>query len=198
MNRGFLRCAVCLAVLFIFICCSGAVAEFMSEMHITEWTWEESKSAVFEGSVSFDSYDQEKMVLKLSFTATPEATDSGRIVFQTVNGKKLTLRKESDTYVFTPGDQKEFHFIGNWRTPESVFFDKVVVTLRVYSEDEATLLSEHRMEVRRENDEQYDPDDGKIRVTADLPGLTRIIGIAAAVIWVAALARVFLNKKKKR
>ena len=198
MNRGFLRCTIFLAVLIVFVCCSGACADFSSEMHVTEWTWEESKSAVFEGSVFFNGYDHDKMVMKLSFTATPEATDSGRIVFQTINGKKLTLRKESDTYVFTPGDQTEFHFIGNWRTPESVFFDKVVVTLRVYSEDEATLLSEHRMEGRRENDEQYDPDDGKIRITADLPGITRIIGIASAAIWTAAIARAFWNRKKKR
>jgi len=198
MNRGFLRCTICFTVFFLCIFCSYARAEFTSEMHVTDWTWEESKSAVFEGSVTFDRYEQDKMIMKLSFTATPEATDSGRIVFQTVNGKKLTLRKESDTYVFSPGEQTEFRFIGNWRTPESVFFDKVVVMLRVYSEDETTLLSEHRMEVRRESDEQYDPNDGKIRITADFPGMTRIILVAAAAVWTAALVRIFISRKIKR
>ena len=198
MNRGFLRCIIFLvvAVLCVFISC--AAAEFTSEMHVTEWTWEESKSAVFEGSVIFSGYEEEKMILKLSFTALPEATDSGKIVFQTVNGKKLTLRKESDTYVFTPGDQTEFRFIGNWRTPETVFFDKATVTLSVYSSDESTLLTEYKMEVRRENDEQYDPNDGKIRITADLQGWTLRIMIAASAVWVFALARVLVNRKRKR
>ncbi len=198
MRRLFSRCILLLSILMVYLCSDYAGAEIKSEMHATDWTWEDSKSAVFEGSVLLDGYEQEKVILKLFLEAFPEATDNGKVVFQAVNGKKLTLRKESDTYVFTVGSQPEFRFTGNWRTPESVFFDKITVTLRVYQEDESTVLSEYKLEVNRENDDNYDPEDGRIRITADIPKITRILLIAASIVWGLAIIRTILNRKGTR
>ena len=179
----------------LFICPALCPAEEESVVKLTEkeWTWEGNNIASFEGKASLAGMPEGKLTLKLSFTTEPKATDPGDIVFQTVNGKKLTLKKQKAEYTFSSDGQEELDFIGNWKTPDDVFFTRVEITFRICTEDGNTVLDEQKLTVSRTTSEMLNADDGKIRIKADFSAWTVWASIAAGVIWIAAVARILLN-----
>ncbi len=197
MKRGFIRC---LSVLVLICLCTGssfALAGMDTDLHETEWSWEPLNVAVFEGTVTFDEVQQSKLLLRLSFTTVPEGTEPGEVVFQTVNGKKLTIRKQKSEYVFEPGDLTEFTFTGNWKTPEDVYFSRVSILFQVYDENGKTLLAEEKLDVIRDASDTEDSNGGKFRITADLSSWTLWLALTALIVWTAAVVRIILNNKHK-
>ena len=179
-------------------CFSSAFAECRIELREKEWTWAETNLATFDGSITFDEVPTEKVILQLSLAASPEAADIGEVVFQSVNGKKLTLRKQSSEYVLSTGDGSAAEFVGSWKTPESVFFTKITVFLRVYSENGEDLLAEKQLTVTRSASEAAEKDDGRIRVKEDLDGWTKWIAAAAVLVWILAVIRIIGNHKNRK
>ena len=188
---------IIIAILFLF---SAAAAEndgLSAEIYETEWSWEENATAVFEGTVTGKEPLPEKILLRLEFTAAPENTDPGEVVFSSVNGKKLTLRKQKPEYVLETGGTDSISFTGSWKTPESVLFTKVEITLLVYTEDESVLLAERKLTVSRNASEMTTADDGKFRIRENFSGWTIIAAAAAGIIWAAAVIRIVLAQRKK-
>ena len=200
MKHLRLSCLLLAAIVFLCPALSGA-SENDAALSELEWTWEENSIASFQGIVPLDLLPSGKLLLKLSFSTEPKSADSGEIVFQTVNGKKLTLRKQKSEYSFNHQDENELQFIGNWRTPEDVFFTRISIVFQICSEDGTSVLAEHRMNVSRTAAELLERDDGKIRLKTDLGAWILRIGIAAAVIWILAVLRILINRnaaKKRR
>ena len=189
--RIFLLIPLVAVLLFPALC--GTERAQAIEIHEKEWTWEGNNIASFEGKASLAGMPEGKLTLKLSFTTEPKATDPGDIVFQTINGKKLTLKKQKAEYTFSSDGQEELDFIGNWKTPDDVFFTKVEITFRICTEDGNTVLDEQKLTVSRTISEMLNADDGKIRLKADFSAWTVWASIAAGVIWIAAVARILLN-----
>lgn len=187
-----------LALLFLWSAAACADESFRTELQEAEWTWNESSSASFTGTVSFDELPCEKLLLKLSFTTDPDSTNQGNVVFHTVNGKKLTIRKQQPEYTFAPGELKSFDFTGTWKTPENVFFTKIVITFQVCTEDGETVLGESKLTVQRDASELAKKEDGKFRLKTDFSKWTLWIAVAAGVIWVLAAARILWNHKRSR
>ncbi len=182
-----------------FICTESACADskIIENLQEKEWTWEENSAATFEGTISLNGLPSDKLLLKLSFTTDPKASDPGQVVFHTVNGTKLTLRKQKPEFVFDPEGQETMRFAGNWKTPDSVFFTKVSILLQVCTEDGSTVLDEKRLTVSRSASEIAEKDDGRFRLRADFSGWTRYAAIAAGTIWILAVIRLALNRNKK-
>ena len=184
----------------LFICPALCPAEEESVVKLTEkeWTWEEKNIASFGGEVKTESLPEGKLLLKLSVSTEPKATSPGEVVFQTVNGKKLTLKKQKAEYKFDHKDQDDLTFIGNWKTPDDVFFTKVDIDFRICSEDGNTILAQQKLTVSRSASELAEKDDGKIRLKADLSAWTVRIIVAAGLIWILAVLRIVLNRIKKK
>ena len=197
MKRGFIRCLSVLALICLCTGSSFALAGMDTDLHETEWSWEPLNVAVFEGTVTFDEVQQSKLLLRLSFTTVPEGTEPGEVVFQTVNGKKLTIRKQKPEYVVEPGDLTEFTFTGNWKTPEDVYFSRVSILFQVYDENGKTLLAEEKLDVIRDASDTEDSNGGKFRITADLSSWTLWLALTALIVWTAAVVRIILNNKHK-
>ena len=193
-----LYCFLLTAIVFLCPVFSRAAENNDSGLSEMEWTWEENSIASFQGIVSLDNLPSGKLLLKLSFTTDPKGTDPGEIVFHTVNGKKLTLRKQKAEYTIDHGDENILEFIGNWRTPEDVFFTRINIVFQICSEDGDAVYSEQKLTVSRSTAEMLEKDDGKIRLKTDLSAWTLRIGIGAAVIWILALLRIFINNKSTR
>lgn len=174
------------------LCC--AEGENAVTLQEKEWTWEKNNIASFEGSASLAGMPQGKLLLKLSIDTEPKATDPGEVVFQTVNGKKLTIKKQKPEYTVTHEDSDELTFTGNWRTPDDVFFTKAEITFRICTEDGETVLAQQKLTVSRTKEEMAQADDGKIKLRADFAEWTLWAGIAAGVIWLLALIRIGMNR----
>ena len=196
------RCTAWAFVIMLLVCacpCFATGTENTAvELQQLEWSWEPLSTATFEGNVSFDSNAPEQVVMKLSFSVQPDDSDPGEVVFQTVNGKKLTLRKQKPTCSVTRGDEDTLRFIGGWKTPENVFFNRIEITCRVYNEDESVQLAENKLVFTRTASEIAQIDDGKIRLKADFSEWTGYAAVAAGVIWLLAAARIFINKKERK
>ena len=179
-----------------FYACAGESAAV--EMQPLEWTWDPLSTATFEGVVSFDGLSPEQVVLKLSFSVQPDDTDPGEVVFQTVNDKKLTLRKQKPVYTLTRGNEETLRFIGCWKTPESTFFSRIEIVCSIYAEDESNLIAENKLVFTRTASEIAQIDDGRIRLKADFSEWTLYVTFAAAAVWVIAAARLLLNRKERK
>ena len=195
-------CTAWVIVIMLFACvcsCFASGAENTAvELQQLEWTWEPLSTATFEGTVSFGSDAPEQVVLKLSFSVQPDDSDPGEVVFQTVNEKKLTLRKQKSTCSVTRGDEDTLRFTGSWKTPESVFFTRIEITCRAYNEDESILLAENKLVFTRTASEIAQIDDGRIRLKIDFSEWTGYAAIAAGVIWLLAAARILINKRERK
>ena len=161
----------------------------------SEWTWEENSSAVFTGSIKAGSLP-DKVLMRLSVTTVPDKEDAGEAVFQNVNGKKLTIRKQKPEYSLTADGISEFDFTGIWNTPDSVLFTRVDILLQIWNEDGSALLGEQTLSVSREASEIVEKDDGRIRLKENFSDWTLYIAIAAATVWILAVIRILLNRKK--
>ena len=191
-----LRLYCLLLVTLLFICPVLSIADGDTSIQLaeTEWTWEENSIAVFEGKASLDGMPEGKLLMKLTFNTEPRATDPGEVVFHTVNGKKLTLRKQKAEYTFDPKGQDTLEFIGNWKTPDDVFFTKIEIELQICSEDGSTVLAGNKLTVSRSASEMAEKDDGKIRLKIDASAWILRILIAAGVIWIFAVLRIIVNR----
>ena len=198
MKSSWLYCLLLVLVLLACPVFSMAEGDASVQLSEKEWTWEKSSIATFEGSASLDGMPEGKLLLKLSFTTEPKGTDPGEVVFHTVNGKKLTLRKQKDEYAFDPKGQDTLEFIGNWKTPGDVFFTRVDIGFQICSEDGNTVLAAQKLTVSRSASELTDADDGKIRLKTDLSAWTVRIAVAAGVIWILAMVRLILNRTAKK
>ncbi len=191
-------CSLLLTVLMFFPCCTFASDTVNAVLQETEWTWEESSSAVFTGKVSYDELPCKKFLLKLSITTDPESPNPGEVIFHDVNGKKLTLNKQKPEYKFSPEDLKSFDFTGYWKTPDNVYFTSVAISLQVCTEDGDTVLGESRLEVSRRSSDMANQNDGRFRIRADLSQWTLYAAVAAGVLWVLATVRILLNRIKRK
>lgn len=181
-------------ILTLFPALCRAEGESILSLQEKEWTWEKNNIASFEGSASLASMPQGKLLLTLEIETEPKATDPGQVVFQTVNGKKLTIKKQKPEYTITHEDSDELTFIGSWKTPDDVFFTKVEITFRICTEDGKTVLAEKKMTAGRTKAEMAEADDGKIKLKADFAAWTLWVGISAGVIWLLAVIRIVMNR----
>ena len=194
MKNLRLTCLLLVTILFICPVLSMADGDTSIQLAETEWTWEENSIAVFEGKASLDGMPEGKLLMKLTFNTEPRATDPGEVVFHTVNGKKLTLRKQKAEYTFDPKGQDTLEFIGNWKTPDDVFFTKIEIELQICSEDGSTVLAGNKLTVSRSASEMAEKEDGKIRLKIDASAWILRILIAAGVIWILAVLRIIVNR----
>lgn len=198
MKRFRVYCLLLAAVFFLCPALTRGEEKTGAVLSEKEWTWEENSIASFQGALSMEGLPTGELLLKLSLATDPKGSNPGEIVFQTVNGKKLTLRKQKAEYTVNHEDSDILEFVGNWRTPDDVFFTKVDIILQVCAEDGGTVLAEHKLTVSRDAAELLEKDDGKIRLKTDFSAWTLWIGIGAAVIWILAVIRILLNHTKKK
>ena len=185
-------------ILLIWPALCLAEEETVIKLAEKEWTWEEKNIASFGGETKTESLPEGKLLLKLSVATEPKAPNPGEVVFQTVNGKKLTLKKQKAEYIFDHKGQDELSFIGNWKTPDDVFFTKVGITFQICTEDGNTVLAEQKLTVSRTAAEISEKNDGKIRLKTDFNAWILWGSITAAVIWILAVLRIILNRTKRK
>ena len=193
--------SICLAFIIFCLILTPVHTENSSVVELKEsvWTWEPLNVATFKGEVYFDNNAPENILMKLSFVALPGSDESGEVVFYTVNGRKLTLSKQKESYSLKRANADSFSFTGNWRTPEDVYFTKVEIICEVYDADKEALISKGNLIVSRSESDILSVDDGRFKIRYNFPLWTRFAIIASSLIWVLAIVRIIkFNKKRKR
>ncbi len=191
MRRFFLWFMLISAV---FLCISYAYADDAGSAAIqaTEWTWEENGTAMFDGNVSLESPSDGSILMRLSADSLPSEEETGAVIFLSVNGKQLTLRKQTPEYKIPDGVQ-EISFTGCWIVPETCHAESVTVRLQILS-DNGTILKEALFLAEREP--QASSEKTQTETSGSFPIGTAILitAIAAVLVWIAAIVRIVKHK----
>ena len=160
-----------------------------------EWTWDPGGIAVFEGTVTYEgSAAENPLTLHLSLECSPAVTNAGEINFSSVNGVKLSKMKQKSDYVVREDGPEGFRFTGNWIIPDGL--DTVLTSVRIIltvSDQDGNRLAETSFMTERAAEED------SVSANFRFPDLSRWIPavlIAAAVIWIAAIARIIYYKRR--
>ncbi|MCR5296694.1 MAG: hypothetical protein K6E17_04735 [Clostridiales bacterium] len=186
--------ALCLCM--CFTCASGAPG-LSAALSGEDWTWTPGGTSVFSGEVSCPPESAgEDLTLVLSVTGSPAASDMGKIVFTAAGGKKLTLRKQKDTYSWTASDEG-LQFTGNWFLPDNSRFSSATVKLSVLDSRGAVLMEEELV-MRADSPGAGTAADGSVLILPDISRYVLYVAAAAGGIWILALLRVMLIRRRTR
>lgn len=186
-----------LMILSAVLIASFAGAEYepsvmSSSIYKTEWRWNPGDTAEFEGNIICDHVSEnEPLTISLSVDVVPGGTEVSPPVFRYVNGQKQSNRHPKSEVTVTSSEQA-IRFSGGWELPANYRIDEATIHLKVYNRKEE-LLGES--ELRMNNDQLIS--GGSENRLPDTGRFIRYILIAAALIWVLALIRIYINRKRR-
>ena len=181
----------CMLLCFIPAVCLG---DTEIEMTADEWTWNANEVASFHGSIVTD---QDAADAVLTLRAETSLEDSGEVIFTSVNGKKLKIRKRGPEITEDLQAGSEFLFEGEWNLPADTGggIARAVITLTI-QDAEGNTIAEGRME------------EGSLAAEEAIQGaspakkadqLILILLLAGLLVWLAAVSRyLVLNLRRGR
>ena len=168
-------------------------AEIQVSIQEKEWTWNENDINSFQGTIITD-HNIPNAVLTLSVKTRLE--DSGEILFTSTNGKKLKIRKRGPSTEADLSSGEEFSFEGEWDLPsntkEGIAWAEI--TLKIDNSD-GQEESVKKIEFGNlDNDQALKGSSLSDKVNH----LIIFFLIACICIWLLAIARYLILKKKKK
>ena len=194
--EGRERCCRCLLLLVVCLCvwASSAASGMSVLLSPLDWSWEAGEASTAQVSISPESWGADGTV-RVTLSTDPELEDPGRLVFTSVNGKKMTIRNQKDTAALVPGEDGAFTGIVSWFVPENAHMSTVRIDLDV-EDGEGRVLAHETLTMRSEANAA-----GGEAEKSSIPDISRYIRyvlIVAAVIWALALFRILLNRKHEK
>lgn len=181
-----------LLLLLTFRCCADA--SFTCELRTDEWTWNPGKVATMSGTVLNSGDQPADTVFRLELLDLT-AEDPGRVAFTMMNGSRVLVRKQKETYSATVGAGETYAFSASWFLPEEMNgIDRVTVRLTVLDPDGNELA---RSEIRMGGETVEQNDSRSARVIHILGLSVPVLLAGAAVLWGLAVLRYCLIRKKK-
>ena len=161
-----------------------------------EWSWEPGANNIIEGELNLTEYIGQDLTVKI-LSDLPYANDeekAGSPVFMNVNGKRITMMKQTDTVEYMPTENEPFMtFSARFTMPGEK---------RVYGiKFQFSLNDTEGKEIRKFNAEinaGENGTEGPFYIPADIHMITAVICIAAAAVWVSALIMNRCYKKKQK
>ena len=190
-------------ILFSLVLSSAACCSGQPDTNImipdSAWTW--NPGAINQFSGEYDLSEFRDITLSIRITSDlPQEEDTetdNAVVFTTINGKRIPVLKQGSNVQFTPdADNPLFRFTGQIKLPKKHRVNKVNFQLLFYDGDGNEIGKTAVSAVSRET--TGDISDGSFYISLDIQGITMILSAAAAVIWICALCRSRINRKKNR
>ena len=184
------------AAVMLGLACAAAENEpsIMSvNIYKTDWQWKagEGGAVTFEGNmICEDVSEAHPLIMRLSVDVVKPETEATDPVFKKVNDKNQGNRHPPKEVTIT-SSESAIRFSGYWTLPEDTRIDEATIQLKVYNRNEE-LLAESDLQLK--NDQMVVGDSGyRFPETGNL---IKIIAGAAAVIWILAVIRITLNRKR--
>ena len=190
MKRNIIIRIICILLMAAAAGTAFSSSAVSARLAVMEWSWTPGDVATFEGSVS--GYSGDALLLRLSVSCKPASDDFGKIVFSSVNEKKLTVRNQKEKYSVQDAGSGEVRFTGSWYLPDSKRFSQAVVSLKVYS-PAGEPLAETALPVGKDRE----TGGGSVLTFPDLERWILYISGAGLFIWILAAARILINRKRR-
>ena len=177
---------------------AAAEEQIPDQLTCEDWTWEELNVNYLTGDMDLSDYLGREITLSMKAEFKPASlqTESCKPLFVIVNGKRITMLKQSDTIIITPDEEnKGVHFEGSIKMPDGIHLQEVRITLSA-SEGEKALKSVDTVF------SLYDGSEGQGRsvfyIPYDIKQISIIIAAAAAAVWVITVIGFTVYKKRNR
>ena len=186
---------IILTALIIFLLASETEAANILSVHIEkdEWSWVGDTAATFKGSIICQGVtDEDPVILRLTLITGPDDSDSGEIVFTSVNHKRLAVRKQKNEYTMTASQTATTLFTGSWMIPEGKQFNTVTIGIEATDKENNILAND-----------TFTMTDSTASTFSDVPRLPdpgryiHPIMIAAGIIWILALIRIIYHRNRR-
>lgn len=180
--------AVCLAICMLF---SSALGEIKMSLAADDWSWEEGSASFFHGTIQAD---HSVSGATLCLSVNTRLTDSGSVVFTSLNGKKLKTKQRNASVQADLSQNEELEFAGQWFLPEEMDTELAyaVVRLQMLDADGKEICSETLEAGSKAADDSI---VAKSPVTKAVRAI-RLLVILAAVLWMAAIGRYMILKAR--
>ena len=187
-----------ISALLIFVLLAGAIctasAAGSAVLEAVEWSWEGDGVATFRGTVSAETAGIENAVWHLELE-TNQPEDQGSVVFTRINDKSVRIRKQSDTLEAEWLGGTENTFEASWFLPkETVHLDNVRIRFTL-TDDSGTEIASGEMKMGLASSGSSDPG---LLALMWVNRLIPIFGIAAGCLWLLALIRMLIVRRRKR
>ena len=186
-----LLCTVCLTP----ACGAGGPAD---AIQTGDWLWDPSNVNSFTGILNLSDYVDTELNIRLSalFESSEELPEASAPVFTVVNGNRVRMVFQSDTFQFTPTEEQPvFDFTATLKMPEKGHAQKIVLTVTACDRDDKELKNASAVV------SLYGGSQGSssraVFIPYDIRTITIILAAVAALSWAAALVRnrVFSRRK---
>ena len=180
-----------LLCLVLCLCTTAGLGEVQLTLEPAEWTWEAGAVATFQGQLDSGGEDLTGAALTLSIEVSPQQEDPGRVVFTSLNDKRLKVRKQSESHTLEEGETAQpLSFTGSWFLAEESYYNGANLRLTLTDADGKELA---RAEYASENGSATgEGGEGEpFRVPVDMNQVIRILAIVCGAVWAAFLGRLF-------
>ena len=196
MKRGTMKFLAAIIAISCFFTAAGGEKAGLSVTAGEGWSWESGAVDMIEGEIDLSEYSGRELTVRIT-TDLPyenEEEDVSGPVFVTVNGSRITVKKQSDTARCTPSsEQPVMDFSARFTLPEKKRVYKITFSF-IISDDSGNELETRIFEM----DGAKSGTGSVFYISADIYRITLYIGIAAMAVWCAALCRLKYNKNKKK
>ena len=187
-----------LSAVLTAICCSAALCEKAGSNSIIcgeDWSWNTGAYNTFDGELDLSDFAGRELSIHMT-TDLPysgKAEQESMPVFTLLNGKRITMHKQTDTIrCTTDSGDPVIRFSGRFRMPEKKHVRQITFQFGILDEDGQELKS---VSVRLGGGENS---TGAYYIPVDIHTVTLCIGIAAAALWAFILVRRIPGGKKQK
>ena len=158
------------------------------------WSWDTNAYNTFSGELDLPELTGEEISVRIStdLPYSSEETDS-QPVFTTVNGKRITVLKQSDTISLTPdGTDPILRFTGKLRLPSKRHISRIIFHFEMLDHQGKPLRTGDALIIAAQDDLS-----GAFYIPVEIGTLTLYLSLAAAVIWILTLLRYVMIRKQQ-
>lgn len=188
---------ICIALLLLVSAIAFADSGSPDVLTAEAWSWDPMNVNNFTGHMDLASYAGMDLTLRVTAEVEPntEMAGANMPVFSVVNGKRIRMTMQSDSFVFTPEQGNTgFTFSGTVRMPEKIRLKKVRLTVTALKGNEELKSVSTAVDLGGSSDGQS---SGAFFIPYDVWTITTILAVAAVLVWAAAIARNRLANRKK-
>lgn len=201
INFGMkVRIIILSVICMLILCFTAAYSEEYAAVQIEtgeEWSWDPGNYNLFSGTMQLSPYTGQELTINMTTNLIYGDDEDHNPLFTVVDGKRIPMRQQSSSTVFTPGGESSMlDFSGSIKLPEKEHVKHIEFQFRI--------LDNTGRELTRITDEVSVRDNdtaaaaGSFYISWNIGRITIIAGTAAIIIWAVVLLRSLIIRKKER
>lgn len=199
INFGMkVRIVILSVICMLILCYSAAYSEEYAAVHIEtgeEWSWDPGSYNLFSGTMQLTPYAGQELTINMTTNLLYGDDKDHNPLFTVVDGKRIPMRQQSNSTVFTPGGESSLlAFSGSIKLPEKGHVKHIEFQLQIldHTGRELTRITDE-ISVR---DNDTAAASGSFYIPWDIGTITIIAVTAAIMIWTVVLLRSLVLRKK--